>query len=423
MTSKSQPTISTSSVTWILGKAIGTGASGKVKLAGKEGGTEQVAIKIVPRKAMDSDMRTAHEIAIMKLLRHPFICGIQDVVRTNSHWYILLEYINGRSVLDYVISHGQLRERQARKISRQIASALDYCHRNSIVHRDIKIENILISKTGDIKITDFWLSSLYTPGEHMNTFCGSSYFPAPELLEARPYFGPQVDVWNFGIVLYILVCGKVPFDDQNLPALREKIKRGVIKFPVRLSVDCKNILCQMLATDPKRRPSLPSIANHCWMKKGYPGPPENFLPCREPLSLPLDQDVIDTMTGLDFGSPEEINIQLTRIVESEGYRSAVHAFRTRRDCTLLVPSKDRGKKVFCINLYRSRKSRTGGAKLDTPNVETLTSCRDPFDAFHPLISLYYLAREKKWRQKQLSTVSAASLPADVRHTSVELKDI
>jgi serine/threonine protein kinase KIN1/2 len=182
----------------------------------------------------------------------------------------------------------------------------------------------------------------------------------------------------------------------------------------------------MLATDPKRRPSLPSIANHCWMKRGYPGPPENFLPCREPLSLPLDPDVINTMTGLDFGSPEEINTQLTRIVESEGYRSAVHAFRTRRDCTLLVPSKDRGKKVFCsidINLYRCRKSRTGGAKLDTPNVETLTLCRDPFDAFHPLISLYYLAREKKWRQKQLSTVSAASLPADVRHTSVELKDI
>jgi len=170
-------------------------------------------------------------------------------------------------MLDYIISHGRLRERSARKFARQIGSALEYCHANSIVHRgkshtythptsslstllyedladyrlyhgvgaDLKIENILISKTGNIKIIDFGLSNLYSPLSHLSTFCGSLYFAAPELLNAKPYTGPEVDVWSFGIVLYVLVCGKVPFDDQSMPALHAKIKRGQVEYPSWLS--------------------------------------------------------------------------------------------------------------------------------------------------------------------------------------------
>jgi len=148
---------------------------------------------------------------------------------------MLFEYVNGGQMLDYIISHGKLKEKQARKFSRQIASALDYCHRNSIVHRDLKIENILISKTGDIKIIDFGLSNLFAPRGHLKTFCGSLYFAAPELLQARAYTGPEVDVWSFGIVLYVLVCGKVPFDDQSMPALHAKIKKGLVDYPNWLS--------------------------------------------------------------------------------------------------------------------------------------------------------------------------------------------
>ena len=138
-------------------------------------------------------------------------------------------------MLDYIISHGRLKEKQARKFGRQIASALDYCHRNSIVHRDLKIENILISKTGDIKIIDFGLSNLFSPRNHLKTFCGSLYFAAPELLQARQYTGPEVDIWSFGIVLYVLVCGKVPFDDQSMPQLHAKIKKGMVDYPSWLS--------------------------------------------------------------------------------------------------------------------------------------------------------------------------------------------
>ena len=143
--------------------------------------------------------------------------------------------MSGGQLLDYIISHGRLRERQARKFARQIGSALDYCHKNNLVHRDLKIENILISATGNIKIIDFGLSNTWAPDAQLSTFCGSLYFAAPELLNARVYTGPEVDVWSFGIVLYVLVCGKVPFDDQSMPALHAKIKRGHVEYPHSLS--------------------------------------------------------------------------------------------------------------------------------------------------------------------------------------------
>lgn len=261
-------TITASTGEWALGKTIGAGSMGKVKLAKNlETGEQvcvpwscflpahhltltlsQVAIKIIPRHVDDhrpgrdperadrsKEIRAAREAAIGSILHHPYVCCIRDVVRTNYHWYMLFEYVNGGQMLDYIISHGKLKEKQARKFARQIASALDYCHRNSVVHRDLKIENILISKTGDIKIIDFGLSNLFSPRARLKTFCGSLYFAAPELLQARQYTGPEVDVWSFGVVLYVLVCGKVPFDDQSMPQLHAKIKKGATEYPQSLS--------------------------------------------------------------------------------------------------------------------------------------------------------------------------------------------
>ena len=257
-----------------------------MKLARNKETGEQVAVKIVPRGTNDGEhrtaaereraehskeVRTAREAAIVTLADHPYICGMRDVVRTNYHWYMLFEYVNGGQMLDYIISHGRLKEKQARKFGRQIASALDYCHRNSIVHRDLKIENILISKTGDIKIIDFGLSNLFSPRNHLKTFCGSLYFAAPELLQAKQYTGPEVDVWSFGIVLYVLVCGKVPFDDQSMPQLHAKIKKGVVEYPPWLTAECRGLIARMLTTDPSQRATLAEIMTHPWMTKGFNG--------------------------------------------------------------------------------------------------------------------------------------------------------
>lgn len=258
---------------YTLSKTLGAGSMGKVKLAhhnitGEKVSNRhpslgrvcmssprpQLAVKILPRatppsgstsnpdavakqasKDASKEIRILREAALSMLLHHPYICGMREMIVHAHHYYMVQEYVNGGQMLDYIISHGRLRERVARKFARQIGSALDYCHKNNVVHRDLKIENILISQTGNIKIIDFGLSNLYDPIHHLSTFCGSLYFAAPELLNAKVYTGPEVDVWSFGVVLYVLVCGKVPFDDQSMPALHAKIKRGLVEYPVWLS--------------------------------------------------------------------------------------------------------------------------------------------------------------------------------------------
>lgn len=336
-------------------------------------------------------------------------------------------------MLDYIISHGKLKEKQARKFSRQIASALDYCHRNSIVHRDLKIENILISKTGDIKIIDFGLSNLFSPRNHLKTFCGSLYFAAPELLQARAYTGPEVDVWSFGIVLYVLVCGKVPFDDQSMPALHAKIKKGLVDYPNWLSSgkslhqaltfagltidtdqfcsECKNLLSRMLVTDPKQRATMAEVMAHPWMNKGYSIPPDNFLPRREPITLPLDPEVINAMTGFNFGPPEHIKSQLTRLIESEEYQRGVRIYQLEKDTP--QPNKDGDKKRGVFDFYKRRNSINSRDTLTAPSSEALQLGNDPLNAFSPLLSIYYLVKEKQDRERVdvVPTMAAAQTPA------------
>ncbi|KAJ5301753.1 hypothetical protein PENANT_c002G07180 [Penicillium antarcticum] len=412
-------TITTPTGQWALGKTIGAGSMGKVKLAKNTETGEQVAVKIVPRLSTEEhrtsreteradrskEIRTAREAAIVSLVNHPYICGMRDVVRTSYHWYMLFEYVNGGQMLDYIISHGKLKEKQARKFARQIASALDYCHRNSIVHRDLKIENILISKTGDIKIIDFGLSNLFSPRSLLKTFCGSLYFAAPELLQARQYTGPEVDVWSFGIVLYVLVCGKVPFDDQSMPQLHAKIKKGVVEYPPGLSTECRHIISRMLVTDPKQRASLAEIMTHPWMNKGFSSPPENYLPHREPLQLPLDQEVIEKMTGFDFGPPEYITSQLTKVLESEDYQHAIRLNFREQQPALNQAERKRG--VF--DFYKRRNSAASRDTLSAPSAEAVQLGNDPLNAYSPLISTYHLVKEKLDRERTEARPGALGL--------------
>ncbi|KAF1814306.1 Pkinase-domain-containing protein [Eremomyces bilateralis CBS 781.70] len=415
-------TIGTPSGQWALGKTIGAGSMGKVKLAKHLETGEQVAVKIVPRHSTDDhrtpqekeradhskEVRTAREAAIVSLVSHPYICGMRDFVRTNYHWYMLFEYVNGGQMLDYIISHGRLKEKPARKFARQIASALDYCHRNSIVHRDLKIENILISKTGDIKIIDFGLSNLFAPQNYLKTFCGSLYFAAPELLQARQYTGPEVDIWSFGIVLYVLVCGKVPFDDQSMPQLHAKIKKGYVDYPPWLSTGkfgSHDLHGPMLVTDPRQRATLTEIINHPWMTKGFNSAPDNFLPHREPLSLPLDAEVIDGMVGFDFGPPEFITNQLTKVIESEEYQAAIRNMSRKQP--VQTPETERKRGVF--DFYKRRNSLSRDT-LTNPSKEEVQLGADPVNAFSPLISIYYLVREKQDRERTEKNPGAFGLP-------------
>ncbi|KAG0208356.1 serine/threonine-protein kinase KIN2 [Mortierella sp. GBA30] len=389
-----------------MSKTLGAGSMGKVKLGVHSRTRDKVAIKIIPRvqpnpnmtpaqqeKEDNRETRTIREASIMMVLHHPYIVSLYEVMVLPHHYYMVLEHVDGGQMLDYIISHGKLKEKHARKFARQIASALDYCHRNSIVHRDLKIENILISKSGNIKIIDFGLSNLYSPRSHLSTFCGSLYFAAPELLNAKVYTGPEVDVWSFGIVLYVLVCGKVPFDDQSMPALHAKIKRGFVEYPAWLSNDCRHLLSRMLVTVPSQRATMAEVIAHPWMNKSYDLPQPSYCPQRSPLTEPLDMNVIRGMTGFEFGTEQEIEQRLLSIIRSDSYQLAArnwHALNMSVSGTLSHKKK--------MQSFAARE-----AELQIP----LTT---------PLTSIYHLVREKQAReamQRMSAQGLSGSLPPNL----------
>ncbi|KAL1742733.1 hypothetical protein HDZ31DRAFT_83937 [Schizophyllum fasciatum] len=413
---------------YTLGKTLGAGSMGKVKLATHNQTGEKLAIKILPRtqvsasaegskkdKDASKEIRTLREAGLSLLLHHPYVCGMRELIVHAHHYYMVFEYVNGGQMLDYIISHGRLRERVARKFARQIASALDYCHKNNVVHRDLKIENILISTSGNIKIIDFGLSNLYDPTTHLDTFCGSLYFAAPELLNARVYTGPEVDVWSFGVVLYVLVCGKVPFDDQSMPALHAKIKRGLVEYPMWLSAECKHLLSRMLVTNPQARAPLSEVINHPWMIRGFSGPPEAHLVHREPLrAADLERTVIHSMRRR---AEDELERRLREILESESYARAVRHWQNKRSApaspsSTSLDSKDTPRKASRrfsgFDFYRKKffgATPGNGVEADAnggASSSSLSGGREPPDptyGYHPLISMYFLAREKLERER------------------------
>ncbi|ORX46729.1 Pkinase-domain-containing protein [Hesseltinella vesiculosa] len=413
---------------YTLVSTIGSGSMGKVRLAIHNLTQEKLAVKIVPRvgtqgkipqteaeakakreKDKQREIRTIREASIMLLLYHPHIVSLKELVVLDPYYYMFMEYVDGGVLIDYIISHGKLKERHARRFSRQIISALDYLHKNSLVHRDLKIENILISRTGQIKIIDFGLSNLFSPRSHLKTFCGSLYFAAPELLNAKAYTGPEVDVWSFGVVLFVLVCGKVPFDDENLPALHQKIKRGVVEYPFFLSSDCKNILSRMLVVNPSHRATTTEIMTHPWMNKGYDEMVDNHLPERVPLSLPVDMEVVRGMTGFEFGSEQEIKQQLEDIIQSDEYQqaAAVLAERQSEIHQQLHPQQ----KHHQHHHHRHPLSRFGHHhhQQQPPYPSPDDDPHDVPAAYHPLVSIYYLVRERMDRERENDAFSDSPL--------------
>ncbi|KAL0075798.1 kinase-like domain-containing protein [Phycomyces blakesleeanus] len=413
----------------IYRKTIGAGSMGKVKLAECLTDTikQKYAVKIMPKIDLTSpavigarvkdpkdtpkerEQRTVREMAIMHLLRHPNICQLKEWVSEGDQYYMFLEYVDGGQLLDYIINHGKLREKQARKFSRQIISALDYCHRNSIVHRDLKIENILITRDEDIKIIDFGLSNLYSPSSQLSTFCGSLYFAAPELLQARQYTGPEVDVWSFGVVLYVLVCGRVPFDDTSLPALHAKIKSGIVDdYPDHLSKECVDLLSSLLVVDPKKRATLSTIRAHPWMNKGYDEPTSNHLPHRLPLKT-IDMEIVQGMHGFGLGDPNDIRSKLERYISLSEYQQAA----TKIDQNYQKQAASQNEAIRPI-WRRSLISKKKRPSQDDP--QSLPAMYDP------LVSIYYLVKERKefeemaaklaiqqQRQQEFPTFSSSSL--------------
>ncbi|CAH1113283.1 unnamed protein product [Psylliodes chrysocephalus] len=281
-------------------KTIGKGNFAKVKLAKHVPTGKEVAIKIIDKTQLTpgSLQKLFREVRIMKMLDHPNIVKLFQVIETDKTLYLVMEYASGGEVFDYLVLHGRMKEKEARAKFRQIVSAVQYCHQKRIIHRDLKAENLLLDSEMNIKIADFGFSNEFTPGSKLDTFCGSPPYAAPELFQGKKYDGPEVDVWSLGVILYTLVSGSLPFDGSTLRELRERVLRGKYRIPFYMSTDCENLLKKFLVLNPAKRASLETIMKDKWMNQGYEN--DELKPYVEPEQDMSDPKRIEALVCLGF---------------------------------------------------------------------------------------------------------------------------
>nr|XP_046174749.1 serine/threonine-protein kinase MARK2 isoform X9 [Oncorhynchus gorbuscha] len=290
-------------------KTIGKGNFAKVKLARHVLTGKEVAVKIIDKTQLNSSslQKLFREVRIMKLLNHPNIVKLFEVIETEKTLYLVMEYASGGEVFDYLVAHGRMKEKEARAKFRQIVSAVQYCHQKCIVHRDLKAENLLLDSDMNIKIADFGFSNEFVMGSKLDTFCGSPPYAAPELFQGKKYDGPEVDVWSLGVILYTLVSGSLPFDGQNLKELRERVLRGKYRIPFYMSTDCENLLKKFLILNPTKRGSLEQIMKDRWMNVGHEE--EELKPYIEPMPDYKDPKRTEIMIQMGY-SMEEVQDSL-----------------------------------------------------------------------------------------------------------------
>ncbi|XP_044737724.1 5'-AMP-activated protein kinase catalytic subunit alpha-2 isoform X1 [Chrysoperla carnea] len=275
---------------YTLGQTLGVGTFGKVKIGEHQLTKHKVAVKILNRqkiKSLDVVGKIRREIQNLKLFRHPHIIKLYQVISTPTDIFMIMEYVSGGELFDYIVKNGKLQEHEARRFFQQIISGVDYCHRHMIVHRDLKPENLLLDHNMHVKIADFGLSNMMQDGEFLRTSCGSPNYAAPEVISGKLYAGPEVDIWSCGVILYALLCGTLPFDDEHVPTLFRKIKSGIFPIPEYLNKSVVSLLCQMLQIDPMKRASIEDIKKHEWFQKECPA----YL---FPSPVEQDSSVIDT---------------------------------------------------------------------------------------------------------------------------------
>ncbi|CAF4901896.1 unnamed protein product [Rotaria sp. Silwood1] len=259
-------------------QTLGKGTYGKVKLALDKRKNEQVAIKTIKKSRIENPhdlARIRREIDFMTSLNHPYIIKVKEVYESREKIILVMEYASGGELYDYLNRMKRIPESQARAIFRQIVSAVHFLHKNQIVHRDLKLENILIDHNGDIKLADFGLSNSWSSRRLLHTFCGSPLYASPEIVSGIPYYGPEVDCWSLGVLLYTLVFGSMPFQGGDYNRLVRNITSGDFIQP-REQSGALGLIRKCLTVSPSKRFTIDDIATHWWVNLGYKYPPVHY---------------------------------------------------------------------------------------------------------------------------------------------------
>ncbi|XP_050671884.1 uncharacterized protein LOC126970148 isoform X3 [Leptidea sinapis] len=251
-------------------RKLGQGTYGKVQLGINKKTGQEVAIKTIKKCKIETEadlVRIRREVQIMSSVRHPNIVHIYEVFENSEKMILVMEYCSGGELYDYLSQKKVLEEEEARRLFRQIATAVYYCHIHKICHRDLKLENVLLDDTGSAKIADFGLSNVFKETSLLSTFCGSPLYASPEIVKGTPYIGPEVDCWSLGVLLYTLVYGAMPFDGSNFKRLVRQISNGDYYEPKSPS-SASPLIRDMLTVDPLKRADIVYICDHQWVNLG-----------------------------------------------------------------------------------------------------------------------------------------------------------
>ena len=298
---------------FILSEKLGQGTFGIVVLATHQITGEKVAVKILEKERIlqEADKtRIEREIKILKNLRHNNIVHLYDIKETPSSLYIIMEYISGKELFEYIISKKRLSELESCNFYQQIISGIEYLGKIRVVHRDLKPENLLLDEHKNIKIVDFGLSNIYPNNELLKTACGSPCYAAPEMINGESYRGLRVDIWSSGIVLFAMLCGYLPFEDADNEKLYKKITQGKFKTPSFLSDCCKDFLHRILNVNPEKRYNIEQIKNHPWFNIINPkiNMSEGLL--LHMYIVPIDENILKEMVNKLKFNEEEVRANL-----------------------------------------------------------------------------------------------------------------
>ncbi|KAI8968362.1 hypothetical protein BDF20DRAFT_177117 [Mycotypha africana] len=386
---------------YIVGKTLGKGASGRVKLGVHRMTGEQVAIKIISKAHLAAnpaiEKAVRREIAIMKLINHPNVMSLTDVIDdpSSSDLHLVLEYVEGGELFEYLVSKGRLDEAEARHHFQQIILGLDYCHHHLICHRDLKPENLLLDSKNNIKIADFGMASLQPLGSMLETSCGSPHYASPEIVAGLPYNGSACDIWSCGVILYALLTGHLPFDDENIRQLLRKVKSGKYTMPDNISVPAQDLIRRILVVDPSKRLNMQQIMSHPWFRET---PPLNIStlpvpPTEKEIGRPvhdaseIDDRILETIKFLWSESSNENVIRallqkehnMQKVVyvllkqHAERYWQADHADESDEDEE--SSSADPSRRRYRTITHRSDRDRKSLSMLDAKNTTASTTAR------------------------------------------------
>ncbi|WVZ72748.1 hypothetical protein U9M48_021162 [Paspalum notatum var. saurae] len=257
-----------------VGRMLGQGTFAKVYHARNLASNQSVAIKVIDKeKVLRVGMieQIKREISVMRLVRHPNIVQLHEVMASKSKIYFAMEYVRGGELFARV-AKGRLKEDASRKYFQQLIGAVDFCHSRGVYHRDLKPENLLVDENGNLKVSDFGLSALKECQKQdglLHTTCGTPAYVAPEIINKKGYDGAKADIWSCGVILFVLLAGYLPFHDANLVDMYRKISRGDVKYPHWFSSDLRKFMSRLLDPNPNTRITIEKLVENPWFKKGY----------------------------------------------------------------------------------------------------------------------------------------------------------